>query len=244
MKVVSGNCQDGFGKVIWPNGKPFGPCPGITYEGYFKKGIPNGFGKFYYPCTGCIYFGEVRNGKENGIGTLRWPKGHGYTGQFKDGEPSGKGISWSDDGRQRITEKWDKIGLSLLPSGELEREDIYSLSPTLDSNSPFGVYIPMDLADCHQELEKMLMPELIQKMRIESEADMVNYHFGLGLWIRSNWDLWGGSSLAKWFNDQGIAHPDNMSGIILDSFWRHLQNAPMQIDDLIKKYKENAKNSQ
>jgi hypothetical protein len=237
-KVMFGDCANGYGKVVWPEGKPKGTCPGMTYEGYFVNGIPNGYGKLFYPATGCIYFGEFKDGKENGIGTLRWPDGQGYTGEYKDGEPHGTGFSFGVKGEVRINKIGEKSGLTLLVNGNLEREDIYRVKPTKDSKTPTGVFVPENLDGCLNELEVMLTPEFVQKIRDGSEDEMSQYHFGLGMWMRNNWGLWGGSRLAKWFNAQGIKDPDDMSGIILVSFWRHLHKKPIRMDEQIKFYQD------
>lgn len=42
------------------------------------------------------------------------------------------------------------------------------------------------------------------------------FHFGFGMWLRNNWDLWKGSRLSKYFNSIGVYHPDDMTGIIFD----------------------------
>ena len=100
------------------------------------------------------------------------------------------------------------------------------------------IYIPQDLDDCFVQLKKLLKSEDIEKMRGGTEEDMNQYHFGLGMWMRNTWGLWGGSRLAKWFNAQGIKHPDDMSGIILDSFWRYLNKKPIKLDKQIKYYQD------
>jgi len=118
-----------------------------------------------------------------------------------------------------------------------------------DNFSPFTVeevteevdeaYIPKDLDDCFAHLKKLLKPEDIVKMRSGTEDDMIQYHHGLGRWMRNNWGLWGeGSRLAKWFNSKGIMHPDDMSGIILDSFWRHLNDKPIKLKEQVKCYQD------
>jgi len=101
---------------------------------------------------------------------------------------------------------------------------------------PKEIYIPKDLDDCFAQLKKLLKPEDIEKMRVGTEDDMTQYHMGLGMWMRNNWGLWGGSRLAAWFNAQGINHPDDMSGIILDSFWRYLNGKPIKLDEQVKYY--------
>lgn len=100
------------------------------------------------------------------------------------------------------------------------------------------VYIPKDLDECFSELKKILSKKTVETMKTGPEGDMSLYHHGLGTWIRNKWGLWKGSHLAKWFNERGIRHPDDMSGIILRSFWRHLNNQPLKLDEQIKFYQD------
>lgn len=100
------------------------------------------------------------------------------------------------------------------------------------------VYIPKDLDDCFAELRRILPEKTVEAMKTGSEDDMVLYHHGLGTWLRNNWGLWKGSRLSKWFNEKGIRHADDMSGIILDSFWRHLNGQPIKLDEQIKHYQD------
>ena len=87
-----------------------------------------------------------------------------------------------------------------------------------------AVYIPKNLEDAHQELEKILKPEDIEKMKRGTEKDMSSYHHNLGRWLRNNWGLWKGDRLSKYFNNIGVHHPDDISGIILDTFWCKLND--------------------
>ncbi len=130
--------------------------------------------------------------------------------------------------------------LSILIAGfcYAENDAKFKLSPTKDTESASGVYIPKDLNDAFVELNTMLSPELIQEMKIGDERDMVRYHRSLGMWMRNNWGLWKGSRLSSYFNKLGIHHPDDMSGIILDSFWRHLNRRPLELKKQVKYYKD------
>ena len=94
-------------------------------------------------------------------------------------------------------------------------------------------YIPRDLDECFVQLEALLEPDDIEEIRNGTEDDMIYYHLGLGMWIRNNWGLWEGSRLAKWFKAKGVTHPDHMSGIILNSFWRHLNQQPINLEEQI-----------
>jgi hypothetical protein len=85
-----------------------------------------------------------------------------------------------------------------------------------------SVYVPKDLEDCFVQLEKILTKEEMEKIRSEPESNMGQYFLELGARMRNDWGLRGNSRLAEWFNSVGVHHPDDMSGIILNSFWRHL----------------------
>lgn len=107
------------------------------------------------------------------------------------------------------------------------------------SYSPYqyGHYIPANLDDAHAYLQKHLPPEKLQRIRdMKSESDMNDYHMGLGLGIRNTWGLWDGSRLTRYFNKLGIHHPDDMSGIILDTFWCKLHSQPLRLDERVAYY--------
>lgn len=119
---------------------------------------------------------------------------------------------------------------------DLPDQDKNKLNPTPDPSSKSGVYIPMNLEDSFGELKKMLHPDLLKQIREGPEREMVGFHMSLGLWMRNNWGLWAGSRLGKYFNGIGIFHPDDMSSIILDSFWRHLKSQPIKLEEQVAYY--------
>ncbi len=85
----------------------------------------------------------------------------------------------------------------------------------------------------------MLPPDLIEEMKSETEDHMVNYQLELGMWMGSNWGLlWSKSKLTKYFNTLGIYHPFDMFSIILNSFWRHLNNQPIELENQVQYYKD------
>lgn len=107
-----------------------------------------------------------------------------------------------------------------------------------DLKSEEKVYIPKDLEDCFVQLEKILQQADLEKIKVDPEKDMILYHRSLGMWMRNNWGLWSGSRLKLYFNNLGIHHPDDMSGIILDSFWRHIHGQPIRLEEQIKSYQD------
>ncbi len=115
--------------------------------------------------------------------------------------------------------------------------EAYKITPTPDAAAPFRVYVPKDLDDAFVELKKMLSPLLVEDMKHRPQADMILHHHGLGTRIRNNWVLWAGSRLSEHFSAQGITHPEDMSGIILDSFWRHLNGRPLDLEGQVACYR-------
>ena len=128
------------------------------------------------------------------------------------------------------------ISFNPVPYTTSQEQDKYKVNPTPDPTSKYKIYVPTNLEDAFGELKKMLHPELLKEMKEGSEQNMIQYHMGLGMWMRNNWGLWGGSRLAKYFNGIGIFHPDDMSGVILDSFWRHLNSQAIKLDEQVAYY--------
>jgi hypothetical protein len=79
---------------------------------------------------------------------------------------------------------------------------------------------PATLEEAHCLLERQLPQEELAKIdAMKSEDEMIEYHFGLGMGMRNGWGLWAGSPLAQHMRKLGFAHPDDMSGVILETFW-------------------------
>lgn len=87
-----------------------------------------------------------------------------------------------------------------------------------------GVYIPKDIEDCFSELNKILDDSTKVKIKRSSEEDLVDFHMGLGRWLRNSWGLWKDSRLSQYFKDMGARHPDDISGIILGAYRSHLNS--------------------
>ncbi len=89
-------------------------------------------------------------------------------------------------------------------------------------------------------MEKLLRAEDLAKIRAGTEKDMGQYHHSIGLWIRNRWGLWGGSDLATSLENLGLRHPDDMSAVILTSFWRYLHNRPLGLLEQVEEFRRYA----
>lgn len=119
----------------------------------------------------------------------------------------------------------------------LERERKWKLEDENRSttDSLRGVYIPKNLEDCFIQINFFWNDSTKTLVKNWDEKEFTSrVHLGFGMWIRNNWQLWGGSRLSKYFTDLGIQHPDDMSGIILVSYHRYLNNKEIKLDELVK----------
>lgn len=91
---------------------------------------------------------------------------------------------------------------------------------------------PKTLEEAHQRLEKLFPKDELAKIdAMKSESEMIEYHFGLGMGMRNEWGLWGGGPLAQHMNKLGFHHPDDMSGVILETFWCKRHNKDFRLKE-------------
>lgn len=105
-------------------------------------------------------------------------------------------------------------------------------------------YKPKTLDEAVLQLEKIHHDTTKNKIRAMTEDQFIgNSHMGLGMWIRNNWGLWGGGELSTYFKSIGIFHPDDMSGIILTSYYRQLNGQDQELEKQVKYYQDYWKSS-
>lgn len=95
----------------------------------------------------------------------------------------------------------------------------------LEKDSINGIYIPINLKDCFVQLDKILSAEditFIKNLNVKTET--IQLHHTLGIWIRNNWGLWGGSRLQKYLLNRKLTQPDEMSTLILEFYYDWLNN--------------------
>jgi len=149
-----------------------------------------------------------------------------------------------------FTDKWRfKDWINLMnknpEEAELEKqkeiqEKQEALKKRIVADSIDGQYIPKNLEKCFLELNKLLKQKDISAIRkLKNSGETIDYHHGLGTWLRNNWGLWAGSRLQQYLIGKGIYHPDDMSGTILELYqewltnkhdnWKELEAKPLQI---------------
>lgn len=96
---------------------------------------------------------------------------------------------------------------------------------------------PKDLNEAINILYFHLNNELDSIARTPINEYIKTEQFGLGRFLRNEWNLNSGSELQIWFNQIGINHSEDMSNIILTSFHRKLNNIPIDLDGQINTFK-------
>ncbi len=104
-------------------------------------------------------------------------------------------------------------------------------------------YTPSDLQEAIEFLINENI-ESIEDLKAMSESDFTTmYHNTIGRTLRNEWKLWSRSIvdkpvLVKYFNELGIYHADDMSGIILTSMHRSLRHIDIDLDKQVEEYKQ------
>lgn len=84
-------------------------CAHFLYEGYFKSGLFEGFGKLQDYFTQEVFEGEFYDGKRNGFGRLQnLASGEVYEGFWKDDLREGHGKIINNRGMVVIDTYWHK----------------------------------------------------------------------------------------------------------------------------------------
>ena len=88
-------------------------------------------------------------------------------------------------------------------------------------------------------LDSMMNPKMKEWIMCLPDGEFSGFvHHGLGMFLRNNWRLWGNSELAGNLYIMGILHPDDMSGIILDSYQRKIKGEEIRLDEQLKYYQD------
>lgn len=97
---------------------------------------------------------------------------------------------------------------------------------------------PENLKDCFDLLEEDLSIKDIIEIKGMTREQLYRLHHSLGRWIRNNWNLWTEGPLKDHMNNLGLHHPDDMSGLIIESFWHYLRKEPLEVARQIQEYKD------
>jgi hypothetical protein len=103
-----------------------------------------------------------------------------------------------------------------------------------------AIKIPASLEECFVWMKDGPSEETQREFKEMPEDKAVALsHHSYGRWIRNNWGLWAKDGpLYKLMTELGLDHPDDMSGLIITSFHRHLNGKSLDVEGQVKKYKD------
>jgi hypothetical protein len=88
---------------------------------------------------------------------------------------------------------------------------------------------PRTLEEALDTLDRASPGTLLIKMRSSDESIADDLHEGLGRWIRNEWGLFDEAPLYRDLERRGLKSPEDMSGLILHSWWRRMHHQPLDI---------------
>jgi len=93
---------------------------------------------------------------------------------------------------------------------------------------------PVDLGEAFECLD-IIVPD---KFKGWSEEDFVSRtHHGIGRFIRNNWGLWAQEgNFYDLLRGMGLRHADDMSGLILTSWFRSRKGKDLRIEEQVSHY--------
>ena len=114
----------------------------------------------------------------------------------------------------------------------------------LSCSSSFATDYPTILVEAWDQLDEMFSPEDIQEIQSQPEDYMALYHFSFGMFIRNQWVRHGDGRLTGFFRNYGIYHPDDISSLILRTYWCYKNELPLNLDERVEEYKIHWENIQ
>lgn len=147
------------------------------------------------------------------------------------------------------------FAFTVMPGFVLSQKDTLTLDETLEKKYKqrirqsfiHGVYIPKDLADAFQQLNKLIDKASKKKFKeVPEEIAVKKLHFSLGRWMIYNWGFYEGSRLSYSLRKIGVSHPDDMARFVIMTYHRYLNKEDLNVKELAETFanyrKEERKN--
>ncbi len=87
-----------------------------------------------------------------------------------------------------------------------------------------------------KELERTLPDSAKQELLAMPKSDYIQLHFGLGMEVRNQLDLWGDNEITRFFTAHGVDHPDDMSMPFIGGFVDYLRGENVDMVKAMETY--------
>jgi hypothetical protein len=137
---------------------------------------------------------------------------------------------------QNLNDLTESEPISLPPvQGTSPFKDGKTGSPGWDNNAT-----PKTIEECFAQFDKELSAASRERFKKSTEQEIGSY--GGGSFITDSmmadiYGKWSFTELSKYFEKRGISDQRDITDIILNSYWRYLNNKPIELDDQISSHK-------
>lgn len=104
---------------------------------------------------------------------------------------------------------------------------------------------PNSIGEAILHLDECLSEEEKTEIKVKNRGQVDDLLYTHGLEIRNNWELWRESRLTRQFAANGIYLDRDITYLIIDIYWKHLNGQPLDLKDSVselrKRYDELAK---
>ena len=108
----------------------------------------------------------------------------------------------------------------------------------IPAEKPTAPQVPENLERAHQELREWFSDEEIERIKkMPSKNDIIAGFLEIRTDMHSMWRLSGDSPLANYFRDQGLMKANDMSALILDTFWQKQVGKEYDLNEVVADYK-------
>jgi len=152
-------------------------------------------------------------------------------------------VRWVPDGKSLALRKSSEVGV--FEPVRLE-PGVPAFEGGTDGNPWRDQKVLCNIDDCFEALSKVLSADDIAKIKNTTEDKLFMFQGGpsLGMGLRNQWGLRQRNPLTKYFNKMGIANGANMSSLIIELFWRHLNGKPLNLEERAKAIKQEEESAQ
>lgn len=102
-----------------------------------------------------------------------------------------------------------------------------------------GVYIPRDLVNSFEELNRLIDAGAKQRFKQAPEEEAVRkLYFSFGRWVIQKWGFYEGSRLSHYLRNLGVFHPEDMAHVVIVSYHRYLNKTPLELKAQVQTIQE------
>jgi hypothetical protein len=121
------------------------------------------------------------------------------------------------------------IGLTFLGIKNLKPSAVTGATPLAAIN------IPRNLGECFFQLNAGWPKQRLEIFKNTKEDEIPEYNLRIGGRLRIYWALDHQSRLAQYFNKLGVFNPEDMTRIILLSYYRYLNGKDIRLNEQLRK---------